>query len=372
MTTHFETFLGPAVEPASAPPRAFDLEACERLMRGGSKSFFAASRVLPERVRAPAVALYAFCRVADDAVDLHPEDAQSVPRLMARLDRIYAGRPDAEDADQAMACVVERFAIPRTLPAALIEGFEWDAAGRRYETLEDLLPYCARVAGAVGAMMALVMDTRHPQALARACELGCAMQLTNIARDVGEDARNGRLYLPRTWLREEGVDPDAWLLDPRFDARIGRVVKRLLDAADDLYRRAEHGVGALPRDCRPAIQAARLVYAEIGAEVQRARLDSISRRAVVSGRRKGLLMARALAAAVLDPAPPRTRLEPVPAIAYLVEACVAAPRPRLLPRGNFYQRTLWVLDLLEQVEHRNRQGPGSAPAVNNSIGRLSA
>ena len=87
--------------------------------------------------------------------------------------------------------------------------------------------------------------------MARACELGVAMQLTNIARDVGEDARMGRLYLPRTWLREEGLDPDAWLAKPSFGPEIARVVSRLLSAADALYRRAEEGVWFLPRGCRP-------------------------------------------------------------------------------------------------------------------------
>jgi phytoene synthase len=366
MTTHLSPL--PA-RPPVLDEAGFDLAACERLMRGGSKSFFAASRVLPARVRSPAVALYAFCRVADDEVDLQPHDRQAVPRLLRRLDRIYAGTPDRDDADEAMACVVRRFSIPRPLPAALIEGFAWDAEGRRYETLDELLDYCARVAGTVGAMMALVMDTVSPQALARACELGCAMQLTNIARDVGEDARNGRLYLPRQWLREEGLDPDAWLAAPTFEPGIARTVQRLLDAADALYRRAEQGVAALPRDCRPAIQAARLVYAEIGAEVQRARLDSVNRRAVVSGRRKAVLMARAMTAALVPPAAGSQRLEPLAAIRPLVDAClVAAPAPRLpthaarprsgtapASRGNFYQRTLWVIELLETVEHRNRE-----------------
>jgi 15-cis-phytoene synthase len=368
----------PLVVPPVLDAAGFDLAACERLMRSGSKSFFAASRVLPARVRSPAVALYAFCRVADDEVDLQPHDTQAVPRLLQRLDRIYAGTPDRDDADEAMACVVRRFSIPRPLPAALIEGFAWDAEGRRYETLEALLDYCARVAGTVGAMMALVMDTVSPQALARACELGCAMQLTNIARDVGEDARNGRLYLPRQWLREEGIDPDAWLAAPRFEPGIARTVQRLLDAADGLYRRAEQGVAALPRDCRPAIQAARLVYAEIGAEVQRARLDSVNRRAVVSSRRKAVLMARAMTAAVLAPSAGSLRLEPLAAIRPLVDACLAAPmatrepvrpvrvraEPTPASRGNFYQRTLWVIELLETVEHRNRQSmAGNAGTV---------
>jgi phytoene synthase len=346
----------------AAAPRPFDLRHCEALMRGGSKSFFAASRVLPARVRPPAVALYAFCRVADDAVDLNPDDTAAVPRLMQRLDAIYAGRPGAEAADQAMACVVHQYRLPRELPAALIEGFAWDAQGRRYDTIDALLDYCARVAGTVGAMMALIMDTRSPAALARACELGCAMQLTNIARDVGEDARNGRLYLPRQWMREAGLDPDAWLLAPVFDTRVAGVVARLLTTADDLYRRAEQGVAALPRDCRPAIQAARLVYAEIGREIERAGLDSVSRRAVVSSRRKWTLVARAATAALVAPARLDRRLPPLAAVRALCEASAGATVPAA-SRRSFYQRTLWVIELLEELDHRRRVESAQPPTA---------
>jgi phytoene synthase len=202
-----------AVALGERPESTDDLVACEALMRGGSKSFFAASRVLPARVRAPAIALYAFCRVADDAIDLADDPAAAVERLDLRLDAIYARRPQPFESDRALAAVVERFDLPRGLLDALIEGFRWDSEGRRYETIAELEDYCARVAGTVGAMMAILMGTRGCAALARACELGVAMQLTNIARDVGEDARNGRLYLPREWLREEGIDPQAWLAD---------------------------------------------------------------------------------------------------------------------------------------------------------------
>ncbi len=344
-------------------PRTFDLAQCEALMRGGSKSFFAASRVLPRRVRAPAVALYAFCRVADDEVDLHPDDTEAVPRLLARLDRIYANQPEDDVVDQAMACVVHQFGLPRELPAALIEGFAWDARGRQYDTIDELHTYSARVAGTVGAMMALIMDARSPAALARACELGCAMQLTNIARDVGEDARNGRLYLPRQWMREAGIDPDAWLANPRFDSAIASVVARLLETADGLYRRAEHGVAELPRDCRPAIQAARLVYAEIGSEVGRHHLDSVSRRAVVSRSRKTWLMGRALGAALINPARPDAQLAPIPAVRFLVDAAIAAePTPTVtaptsrspVPARSFDDRMVWLADLFERLHQHDR------------------
>ncbi len=336
---------------ADARASTADLQACHELMRGGSRTFFAASRVLPRRVRAPAAALYAFCRVADDAIDLCDDRPAALAELRLRLDAVYAGAPRPIVADRALACVVQQTRLPRVLLDALLEGFAWDAEGRRYETLDELCDYGARVAGAVGAMMALVMDTRSPQALARACELGVAMQLTNIARDVGEDARAGRLYLPMQWLREAGVQPEAWLAHPRFTPAIAQVVQRLLDAADGLYARAEAGVAALPRDCRPAIQAARLVYAEIGREVQAAGLDSVSRRAVVSGRRKLALMVRAASAALLAPPSAALALPPLPAVAYLVEA----GRARELPQRTFYERTVRVIDLFERVALRQRE-----------------
>jgi phytoene synthase len=332
-----------------------DLKACRTLMRGGSKSFFVASLALPRRVRAPATALYAFCRVADDAIDTSAEPARALDQLRARLDAIYAGRPGAEVADRALAQVVDDKRLPRALLDALLEGFAWDAEGRRYETLDALHAYGARVAGTVGAMMALVMETRDACALARACELGVAMQLTNIARDVGEDARHGRLYLPLAWMREAGLDPEAWLEAPVFDARLGMVVARLLAEAEHLYARAECGVAGLPRDCRPAIQAARLVYAEIGHALEASGLDSVRRRVVVGHGRKLALLLRSCSALWVAPGHPIAAggaSEPLPAVRFLVEAAASQE----LPRRTFYQRTLRIIDLFERQEQRRRMG----------------
>ncbi|MEY3251318.1 MAG: prephytoene pyrophosphate synthase CrtB [Pseudomonadota bacterium] len=289
--------------------------------------------------------------MADDAIDGSPEPARAVVELRARLDAVYAGEPGPELADRALTCVVQRCQIPRTLLDALIEGFEWDVSGRHYETIEDLHAYGARVAGTVGAMMALVMETRSPQALARACELGVAMQLTNIARDVGEDARLGRLYLPAQWMREAGLDPEAWRAAPVFDARLGSVVQRLVDEAERLYERAECGVLALPRDCRPGIQAARLVYGEIGQALVRAGLDSVNHRTVVPRRRQMSLVVRSLLASIVPPGHPLTAggaLPPLPAVRFLVDAAA----DERLPSRTFYQRTLRVLDLLERQERQ--------------------
>ena len=324
-----------------------DTQACRELMRGGSKSFFLASLLLPSRVRGQARSLYAFCRVADDAIDNSDDPARALDELHRRLDAIYRGAPGPEPADRALAAVVAAQALPRVLLDALLDGFAWDAQARRYDTIDELHAYGARVAGTVGAMMALLMETREATALARACELGVAMQLTNIARDVGEDARRGRVYLPLEWMREAGLDPDAWLAAPRFDRRLASVIERLLCEAEALYARGECGVAALPRDCRPAIQSARLVYAEIGHALARNGHDAVQRRTVVGPSRKLALMLRATAAWCVPPGRPMVAgaaSPPLPAVRFLVDAAATDD----LPRRTFYQRTVRVVSLLER------------------------
>jgi phytoene synthase len=274
--------------------RDADYRDCRMLLKQGSHSFFAASTLLPKEYAEPITALYAFCRVADDAIDLACDPRQGLDELQERLRRLYDGNPVDTPADRAFSEVVRQFGIPYTLPSALLEGFAWDVAGRRYQTMSDTYAYATRVAGTVGAMMAILMGVRQTKVLSRACDLGVAMQLTNIARDVGEDAQNGRVYLPADRLSANGVDVDDWLEDPRHDAGIGATVAELLAAADGLYSRAEWGIGQLPARVRPAIFAARLIYAEIGREIERNGLDSVSRRAVVSHRRKLRLLGRSL------------------------------------------------------------------------------
>lgn len=336
-----------------------DLAACRDLLRDGSRSFYAASFLLPQRFRDPAIALYAFCRIADDAVDCAGDapgaQTQAIDRLHDRLDRIYDGRPIDDSADRALADVVVRFAMPRQLLEALLEGFEWDAQGRCYEDLSGVYDYSARVAGTVGAMMAALMGARSTELVARACDLGVAMQITNICRDVGEDARNGRLYLPKQWMREAGIDPDTWLAQPVFSEALASVIQRLLDAADSLYRRSDAGIAGLPLGCRAGINAARYLYAEIGRQVEHQGLDSISRRAVVSASRKLQLLAPILGKAIFTapyisaPALEETR--------FLVDAVVdSTPKPVM--HRKLAVRTsgglLRVLELLELVEQRER------------------
>lgn len=351
-----------------------DLDACRATLENGSRTFLAASRLLPKRVRDPAIALYAFCREADDAIDIGGATAENLAILSHRLDAIYRNAPIPNAADRAFCDVVHRFEIPRTLPEALIEGFAWDAAEQRYETFAGVLAYATRVAGSVGAMMALLMGARSSAQLARACDLGIAMQLSNIARDVGEDARAGRIYLPLTWMREAGIDPDRFLADPKPSSQIAGVIERLLEGADSLYRRAERGIAVLPMDCRAGIFAASYLYGEIGNEVRRNGHDSISKRAIVPGKRKVELVARAAFAASRSLGQSPVMIpERVPEAAYLVDA--VRPLPVITDNAppawwNLPARTARIIDIFERLEREERTArhlnPGVARAATNA------
>ncbi len=327
-----------------------DIACCRGLLRTGSRSFHAASFLLPSRVRDAATALYAFCRVADDAID-HGGGAAALDALHARLCRIYAGSPIDAAPDRAFAAVVQACAIPQALPEALLEGFEWDVTGRPCDTLADVQAYSARVAGTVGVMMAMIMDVREPWTLGRAADLGIAMQLSNIARDVGEDAAAGRLYLPRAWMDAAGIDVARFLRRPRYTPRLAGVVARLLDAAEASYARADAGIERLPLSCRQGIRAARLLYAEIGHEVRRRGCDSVTARAVVPPRRKLTVFMRSLAGAPQPAAP--VGAESTEQARFLVTAAAAA-RPAL-PAGSL-ERTLTLFERLARRDRARRIG----------------
>ncbi|CTQ48053.1 15-cis-phytoene synthase [Jannaschia donghaensis] len=329
---------------------AGDLAHCREVIRTGSYSFHAASKLLPADVRDPALALYAFCRLADDEVDEGYDKARAVIRLQERLDLAFDGRPEDAPEDRAFAAIVRDFDMPRALPEALLEGLAWDASERRYATLSDVRGYSARVASAVGAMMCVLMRVRDADALARACDLGVAMQLTNIARDVGEDARAARLYLPTDWLDDAGIDADAFFDDPQASPEIRRMVRRLLAEAHRLYLRSESGIGCLPLRARLGIAAARCIYAGIGTVLRAQGHDSITRRARTTKARKLALMGQAglkAGAATLLPRSPVLFAPPLPEVAFLVDATATGARR---PVG----RTAALIDVMADL--RQRQG----------------
>ncbi len=272
-----------------------DFEACRQILARGSKSFAAAALALPRAHRRDAAAVYAFLRIADDLVD-DGDPVQALVVLRGRLDGVFSNAPGDDAVDRALADVVARRQLPRAPFDLLLEGFEWDATGHAYDSIEDVVAYSARVAATVGVIMTALLGRRDAQTLARACDLGIAMQLTNIARDVGEDARRGRVYLPARWLRLVGSSPDRVLSAAAPSPRVGIVVRRLLEAADRYYASADAGISRLPWRARAAIRGAALVYRDIGRVIRHNGYDSITRRAHTSGVRKAWLLLCALPA----------------------------------------------------------------------------
>ena len=368
--------IGPRLQGLALHADDADRLICRDMIKTGSRSFYAASLLLPEQIRDAAYALYGFCRLSDDAVDgTEPESAnniktadnktvsakpgggtRAIQRLKVRLNAVYSGQPISEAPDRCLADVVTRFGIPRAMFDALMEGFEWDVSQRTYHTLDDVEAYGERVAGSVGGMMAALMDARSPAMVERACDLGVAMQLTNIARDVGEDARNGRLYLPRQWFLDAGLDPDAWLAQPDYCEEIGEMTALLLSRAEALYKRADQAIARLPPTVRPAIYAARLLYAEIGKVVASQNYDSISTRARTSAGRKAWLVGAAMQRAA-KPAPKAALPIQDGIKRALVAAVVHQPAPALVltkPSPTVKDDLNWVLDLFSDLEQRDR------------------
>lgn len=293
------------------------------MLEAGSRSFATAARILPPRMRTAATVFYAYCRAADDVIDDGGDARLGLRHLARQIDRVFAGRPHDDPIERALAIVLDRNDVPRAPFDALLEGFAWDAEGRVIEDESDLIAYAVRVAGTVGVIMTALMGSRDRGVLARACDLGVAMQLTNIARDVGEDAQRGRVYLPAHWLAAEGTSPRRVEAARAFDPAVGRVVERVLTRADELYLAADAGIAALPADCRGSIRAAAWIYADIGRGIRRRGCDSVTTRVHTSWWRKVVLSWRARRTGrELDLA--ALSRPPLPEAAALVAACERA------------------------------------------------
>ena len=329
-----------------------DMSECRRLLSHGSKSFYIASHFLPRALRESASGLYAFCRIADDLVDLGDDPRQALVSLYQRLDLIYDARPENHPIDRVLSQIVIDHKLPRGLLDALLEGFEWDTDGRDYNTLAEVCDYGARVAGTVGVMMAILMGVKDHATLARAADLGVATQLTNICRDVGEDARAGRLYLPRDLMQAAGMDPDAFIRNPTPSAQLTHVLKQVLAEAERRYELADEGIRQLPRSCRPGILAARRLYAEIGHTVAHNDYDSINQRAVVSRARKGQIL---FGLTCGPAAAPERMLEPCAEENQFLLAAV--PHTEEWQRSNkprhFSAKASWILELFMVMKERD-------------------
>jgi 15-cis-phytoene synthase len=280
----------------------------EAAIAQGSKSFAAAARLFDRKTRGDAVMLYAWCRHCDDVIDgqtlghaaqtdYRTGQRDRLGALRAETARAAKGNEPVSASFEAMRRVVRRNEIPERYLQELLDGFEMDVAGRDYATINDTLDYCYGVAGVVGVMMSMIMGARDPAVLDRASDLGLAFQLTNIARDVIDDARMGRTYIPADILARNNVagfdveDRAQW---PMLHA----AALELLDIAEPYYESAAVGIGALPLRSAWAIAAARRVYRDIGSSLRKNGPAAWENRISTSRSRKLTLLAAAFADAV--------------------------------------------------------------------------
>lgn len=273
-------------------------------IKKGSISFAFASTVFGQAIRDRVVKLYAWCRYVDDQID------DETIAVELRKDRLHAiarasfGESSPMNTPPAIAAfrsLSQELRLAHEHPAELLEGMRMDLDREQYQTLSQLELYCYRVAGVVGLMMSHVMGVSDSKAFRHAVDLGNAMQLTNISRDVLTDARMGRIYVPKDFLTEAGLKSDVnLLLEEGSKDRLVEPVERLLRRADELYASGDRGLRYLPFRSALAVAIAREVYAAIGSEIRKKGSSAWDARAYTSLPKKLLLAIKGMGRAVLS------------------------------------------------------------------------
>ncbi|WP_369062280.1 phytoene/squalene synthase family protein [Caulobacter sp. 73W] len=269
----------------------------------GSTSFAAASKLFGKSLRQDVWQFYAWCRHCDDEIDgqdhggvLTPitdqERRARLERLRIRTRQALAGETMDEPAFAAFSRVALKHRLDPAWPDALLDGFAMDVEARKFVRGDETLQYCWGVAGVVGVMMAAIMGARDEAVLRRAQDLGLAFQLTNICRDVREDALGGRVYLPAEALTKQGAPADPQdLLDPAHQAAVFAVVRDQLRLAEAYYDSARVGLRALPFRGALAVAAARRIYRRIGRDILKVGPSALqTRRRVAKPMMAGLLV----------------------------------------------------------------------------------
>ncbi len=268
----------------------------EQLMRTHARTFSFAARFLPPEKRAATTVLYAFCRAVDDLVDepvpgRTDDDVRS--ELQAWRDWLTGPRnltAPLEPLGRELARVIERYAIPVTHLLDLLDGLESDLNPVEFVDDTELERYCYRVASTVGLGMAHVLGATSEVALSAAADLGAAMQLTNILRDVGEDLSFGRVYLPKNTLAHFGLTStdlrDLHDQQQGPDDRLSKVMRAEIAHARQLFQRGLPGIWLLPADSRLPILIATRLYRRILTVIERNQYDTLRRRASTSRREK--------------------------------------------------------------------------------------
>jgi len=262
------------------------------ILRTNGRSFYFASRLLRSKYRERAARLYAFCRYVDDVADKAPHPTQARETLWGIKQSVTqknAHHPCVRD----MLHLCKEISLADAPVLSLIDGVDSDLSMSQFKDEAQLIQYAYKVAGTVGLMMCAALDVTKPEALPFAVDLGIAMQLTNIARDVGEDAKMGRIYLPSSWVGD--LSPDQVLNpNPQQKELIQGAVARLIALADTYYKSGMRGIIYLPSNARYGIAVAAMVYREIGCVLNENAYSSWSFRATVPLSRKWVCASKTL------------------------------------------------------------------------------
>ena len=289
----FERKIDFALGASDANPAAPDLRAayaaCREITRVASKTFYLASLFLGAEKRRAVWAVYAFCRTADDVVDRTApagDRLATLDDLERKLVAALAGRA-GEPIFVAYADAAQRFEIPLEPALALLRGARMDVTVRRYRTYEELCEYCYLVASTVGLLVSPILGYSTPEALGYGVTLGRAMQLTNILRDVGEDALMGRIYLPTEDLERFGY-PESNIFEAVIDEKFVALMEFQIKRVRELYAQAEPGIAMLAPESRYTVRLALSLYSRILQAIELNGYDVFGKRAYVPLRSKML------------------------------------------------------------------------------------
>jgi len=282
---------------------------CESVTKLHAKSFYFAAKFLPKIKQRAVYPIYAFCRHVDDEIDEigegdQAEAVRAVERWKQNLDFVFQEeekrrrgeeeeknenqKPKTKDQDLvffAWKDLLKTYKIPRELPLELIQGVLMDTNIKRYETFDELYVYCYRVASTVGLMSSEILGYSDKLALEFAEAMGIGMQLTNILRDVKEDAGMGRIYLPQEDLRRFNISEEQ-IFANEFDKNFAEMMEFQVARARRFYQKSEKGVALLEKDSRFTVLLAARIYAKILDEIEKQHYNVFIRRAHTTKRQK--------------------------------------------------------------------------------------
>jgi len=281
-----------APNPAAETPLREDYARCASITRRSSSNFYYAFMLLPAERRHALYSVYAFCRFVDDIADdpAAANPAELLTRWREELERVFDGSP-AHPISRALAHNVRRFAIPRRYFEEIIDGVEMDLGRTRYAAFEDLRLYCYRVASAVGLVCIEIFGYRNPRTREYAENLGVAFQLTNIIRDLSEDAARGRIYLPLEDLARFGVTEDE-ILRGADTLELRRLLEFEVEQARSFYALAERALPAEDRAAMLCAEAMRSIYRALLERIASKGCGVVGRRHRISTPRKLYLVGR--------------------------------------------------------------------------------